>query len=70
MTDIYIIMFHFQGTGKSGISVFTPRTLAASSLAKLSCLVAAFLILVFGTPPILLGAAAASTGTDNFYILM
>ncbi|XP_062237113.1 high affinity choline transporter 1-like [Platichthys flesus] len=39
------------------------RTLAASSLAtaKLSCLVAAFLILVFGTPPILLGAAAAST---------
>ncbi|XP_060937820.1 high-affinity choline transporter 1-like [Limanda limanda] len=54
------LMFAF---GSLGYQFLHQRTLAASSLAtaKLSCLVAAFVILVFGTPPILLGAAAAST---------
>ncbi|XP_062245668.1 high-affinity choline transporter 1-like [Platichthys flesus] len=49
--------------GNLGYQCLHQRTLAASSLAtaKLSCLAAAFLILVFGIPPILLGAAAAST---------
>ncbi|XP_060942872.1 high-affinity choline transporter 1-like [Limanda limanda] len=49
--------------GSLGFQCLHQRTLAASSLAtaKLSCLVAAFLILVLGIPPVLLGAAAAST---------
>ena len=55
-----------------GYQCLHQRTLAASSLAtaKISCFVAAFVILVLAIPPILLGAAAASTGTDNFYTLM
>ncbi|XP_053282391.1 high affinity choline transporter 1-like, partial [Pleuronectes platessa] len=53
----------FKSLGNLGYQCLHQRTLAASSLAtaKLSCFAAAFLILVFGTPPILLGAAAAST---------
>ncbi|CAB1426671.1 unnamed protein product [Pleuronectes platessa] len=62
-TGIMMDEFFMFSLGSLGYQCLHQRTLAASSLAtaKLSCLVAAFLILVFGTPPILLGAAAAST---------
>ncbi|XP_053291570.1 high-affinity choline transporter 1 isoform X2 [Pleuronectes platessa] len=62
-TGIMMDEFFMFALGSLGYQCLHQRTLAASSLAtaKLSCLVAAFLILVFGTPPILLGAAAAST---------
>ncbi|CAB1425523.1 unnamed protein product [Pleuronectes platessa] len=62
-TGIMMDEFLMFALGSLGFQFLHQRTLAASSLAtaKLSCLVAAFLILVFGTPPILLGAAAAST---------
>ncbi|XP_069395215.1 high affinity choline transporter 1-like [Paralichthys olivaceus] len=55
--------FLFKALGSQGYQCLHQRTLAASSLAtaKLSWLVAAFLIPVLGAPPILLGAAAAST---------
>uniref|UniRef100_A0A8C6WLQ0 High-affinity choline transporter 1 n=1 Tax=Neogobius melanostomus TaxID=47308 RepID=A0A8C6WLQ0_9GOBI len=47
------------------ISICSPyiRTLALSSTrtAKITCVVAAFFILLFGIPPVLIGAAAAST---------
>ncbi|XP_062255675.1 high-affinity choline transporter 1-like [Platichthys flesus] len=65
LEKIGIIMddFFMFALGTLGYQCLHQRTLAASSLAtaKRSCLVAAFVILVFGTPPILLGAAAAST---------
>ncbi|XP_035014616.1 high-affinity choline transporter 1-like [Hippoglossus stenolepis] len=62
-TGIMIDDFLMFALGSQGYQCLHQRTLAASSLAtaKRSCFVAAFLILVFGTPPILLGAAAAST---------
>ncbi|XP_067466944.1 high-affinity choline transporter 1-like [Thunnus thynnus] len=55
--------FLFLGLGSLGYQCVHQRTLSASSLgtAKLSCLVAAFVLLVFGIPPILLGAAVSST---------
>eukprot|EP00064_Thunnus_orientalis_P018791 superscaffoldBa00004449_g18897 len=69
-TDVIqlILIFISLGLGSLGYQCVHQRTLSASSLgtAKLSCLVAAFVLLVFGIPPILLGAAVSSTGNDNF----
>ncbi|XP_041645390.1 high-affinity choline transporter 1-like isoform X1 [Cheilinus undulatus] len=57
--------FLFFALGSLGFQCFHQRTLSASSTAtaKITCLVAGFILLLFGIPPILLGAAAASTGT-------
>ncbi|XP_068604348.1 high-affinity choline transporter 1-like [Brachionichthys hirsutus] len=54
------LVFTLGGLGYQG---FHQRTLSASSVAsaKLSCFVAAFLLLLLAIPPVLLGAAAAST---------
>ncbi|XP_068184026.1 high-affinity choline transporter 1-like [Antennarius striatus] len=60
---IIIDDFLFMGLGNAASQTFQQRILSASSLttAKTSCFVASVLVLVFGIPPILLGAAAAST---------
>ncbi|KAJ0023489.1 hypothetical protein NQD34_003388 [Periophthalmus magnuspinnatus] len=49
--------------GSLGYQCFHQRTLAVSSThtAKITCVVAACIILLFGIPPVLIGAAAAST---------
>ncbi|XP_037639121.1 high-affinity choline transporter 1-like isoform X1 [Sebastes umbrosus] len=62
-TWIMIDDFLLFALGSLGYQCIHQRILSASSsaTAKLSCLVAAFVILIFGIPPILLGAAAAST---------
>lgn len=54
-----------QSIGDLGFQDFHQRTLSASSsaTAKLRCYAAAFLIPTFGIPPVLIGAAAASTGS-------
>ncbi|KAL7382876.1 hypothetical protein ABVT39_000704 [Epinephelus coioides] len=55
--------FLFFALGSMGYQCFHQRTLSASSTstAKVMCLIAAFVLLMFGIPPVLLGAAAAST---------
>ncbi|KAM4590948.1 high affinity choline transporter 1-like [Odontesthes bonariensis] len=55
--------FLYLSLGSLGYQCFHQRILSASSSAsaKLTCFAAAFLILVFGIPPILIGAAASST---------
>ncbi|XP_042358434.1 high-affinity choline transporter 1-like isoform X2 [Plectropomus leopardus] len=60
---IIIDDFLFFALGNIGYQCFHQRSLSASSTstAKITCLVAAFTLLVFGIPPILIGAAAAST---------
>ncbi|CAJ1066837.1 high-affinity choline transporter 1-like isoform X1 [Xyrichtys novacula] len=60
---IVIDNFLFFALGSQGYQCFHQRTLSASSstTAQLTCLVAAFVFFLFGIPPILLGAAAAST---------
>ncbi|XP_070772572.1 high-affinity choline transporter 1-like [Enoplosus armatus] len=62
-TWIIIDDFLFFALGSLGYQCLHQRTLSASSsaTAKLTCCVAAFVFLIFGIPPILLGAAAAST---------
>ncbi|XP_074503163.1 high-affinity choline transporter 1-like isoform X2 [Sebastes fasciatus] len=62
-TWIMIDDFLFFALGSLGYQSVHQRTLSASSsaTAKFSCLVAAFVIPTFGLPPILLGAATAST---------
>lgn len=52
-----------QGLGNLGLQNFHQRTLSAasSSTAKITCFAAAFIVPTLGIPPILLGAAAAST---------
>uniref|UniRef100_UPI0037E89AD8 high-affinity choline transporter 1-like n=1 Tax=Semicossyphus pulcher TaxID=241346 RepID=UPI0037E89AD8 len=62
-TWIIIDDFLFFALGNLGYQCFHQRTLSASSSAnaKITCIVAAFLFLLFGIPPILLGAAVAST---------
>ncbi|KAM9345469.1 high-affinity choline transporter 1-like [Symphorus nematophorus] len=62
-TGLMIDDFFFFSLGNLGGQIFHQRTLSAASprTAKLICFVAAFIILVLGIPPILLGAAAAST---------
>ncbi|XP_074503158.1 high-affinity choline transporter 1-like [Sebastes fasciatus] len=59
MTDDFLLF----ALGSLGYQCLHQRTLSASSsaTAKLTCFVAAFTLLIFGIPPILLGAAAAST---------
>ncbi|XP_062286000.1 high affinity choline transporter 1-like, partial [Scomber scombrus] len=53
----------FLALGSLGYQCVHQRTLSSSSLAtaKISCFVAAFFLLIFGIPPILLGAAVSST---------
>ncbi|XP_068597147.1 high-affinity choline transporter 1-like [Brachionichthys hirsutus] len=62
-TGIIIDDFLFFALGSQGYQCFHQRILSSSSssTAKLTCFAAGFVILVFGIPPILLGAAAAST---------
>ncbi|XP_074501537.1 high affinity choline transporter 1-like [Sebastes fasciatus] len=64
-TDVIqlVLIFISLALGSLGYQCIHQRILSASSsaTAKFSCLVAAFLILIFGIPPILLGAATAST---------
>lgn len=56
-----------QGLGNLGLQNFHQRTLSAasSSTAKITCFAAAFIVPTLGIPPILLGAAAASTSTEE-----
>ncbi|KAK7904594.1 hypothetical protein WMY93_017201 [Mugilogobius chulae] len=55
--------FLFLALGSLGYQCFHQRTMAASSLrtAKITSCLAAVLYIIFGIPPLLLGAAAAST---------
>ncbi|XP_041646002.1 high-affinity choline transporter 1-like [Cheilinus undulatus] len=55
--------FLFFALGSLGYQCFHQRTLSASSTAtaRITCLVAGFIYPLFGLPPILLGAGAAST---------
>ncbi|KAE8280953.1 High affinity choline transporter 1 Hemicholinium-3-sensitive choline transporter [Larimichthys crocea] len=57
--DIFLLL----SIGDLGFQDFHQRTLSASSsaTAKLRCYAAAFLIPIFGIPPVLIGAVAAST---------
>ncbi|XP_068183877.1 high-affinity choline transporter 1-like isoform X2 [Antennarius striatus] len=65
MKKIWIMMddFLFFALGSLAFQAYHQRTLSASSLAsaKQICFVAAFLLLIFAIPVVLLGAAAAST---------
>ncbi|XP_074532207.1 high-affinity choline transporter 1-like [Halichoeres trimaculatus] len=60
---ILIDNFLFLTLGSQGYQCFHQRTLSASSpsTARLTCLIASLAVLAFGIPPVLLGAAAAST---------
>uniref|UniRef100_UPI003AAD9AB0 high-affinity choline transporter 1-like n=1 Tax=Centroberyx gerrardi TaxID=166262 RepID=UPI003AAD9AB0 len=60
---IWIDSFLLVALGSLGTPGLHQRTLSASSstTAKITCLVAAVIIFMFGTPPILIGAVAAST---------
>ncbi|KAM3862850.1 high-affinity choline transporter 1-like [Diretmus argenteus] len=55
--------FLMLALGNLGVQVFHQRTLSASSstTAKIICFVAAVCIFIFGIPPALIGAVAAST---------
>ncbi|XP_068183796.1 high-affinity choline transporter 1-like isoform X1 [Antennarius striatus] len=65
MKKIWIMIdnFLYFGVGGLGYQALHQRILSASSTAsaKISCFASAFLILIFSIPPILIGAAAAST---------
>lgn len=56
--------------GSLGYQSFHQRTLSASSsaAAKTACFFSAFLIVIFGIPSVLIGAAAVSTGIINLLI--
>ncbi|XP_028324680.1 high-affinity choline transporter 1-like [Gouania willdenowi] len=62
-TAIIIDDFLFLTLGAQGHQCFHQRTLSASSLnaARFTCVAAAFIFILFGIPPILLGAAVSST---------
>ncbi|XP_024916551.1 high-affinity choline transporter 1-like [Cynoglossus semilaevis] len=62
-TGLLIDDFLFFSLGTQGFQCLHQRSLASSSLAtaKTTSVVAGFLFIVFGIPPVLLGAAAAST---------
>uniref|UniRef100_UPI0037E860A5 high-affinity choline transporter 1-like n=1 Tax=Semicossyphus pulcher TaxID=241346 RepID=UPI0037E860A5 len=66
-TWIIIDEFLFFALGNLAYQCFHQRTLSASSSAnaKITCFVAAFILPLFGIPPILLGAAAASTDWNS-----
>ncbi|XP_020792266.1 high affinity choline transporter 1-like [Boleophthalmus pectinirostris] len=55
--------FLLMTLGSLGYQCFHQRILAVSSTrsAKITCMAAAWIILLFGIPPVLMGAAAAST---------
>ncbi|KAM4729174.1 high-affinity choline transporter 1-like [Anableps anableps] len=59
----WIDNFLLLGLGNLGLQNFHQRTLSAASsaTAKITCFAAAFIVPTLGIPPILLGAAAAST---------
>ncbi|XP_061913953.1 high-affinity choline transporter 1-like [Entelurus aequoreus] len=59
----WIDNFLILGLGNLGLQNFHQRTLSAasSSTAKITCFAAAIIVPTLGIPPILLGAAAAST---------
>ncbi|XP_068597617.1 high-affinity choline transporter 1-like [Brachionichthys hirsutus] len=61
-TWIMIDNWLYFGLGGLGYQAFHQRTMSASSTAsaKISCFAAAFVVLLFGIPPVLIGAAAAS----------
>lgn len=61
-----------KSIGDLGFQDFHQRTLSASSsaTAKLRCYAAAFLIPIFGIPPVLIGAVAASTGKAVITVIM
>ncbi|XP_068184082.1 high-affinity choline transporter 1-like [Antennarius striatus] len=65
MKKIWIMIddFLYFALGGLGYQSFHQRILSASSaaLAKISCFAAAFLIVIFAIPPVLIGAAATST---------
>ncbi|XP_068183835.1 high-affinity choline transporter 1-like, partial [Antennarius striatus] len=65
MKKIWIMIddFLFLALGGVGYQSFHQRILSASTpaTAKISCITAGFFILIFGIPPALIGAAAAST---------
>lgn len=65
-----ILLFIFKTLGSLGYQSFHQRTLSASSssAAKIACFFSAFLIVIFGIPSILIGAAAVSTGIINLLI--
>ena len=59
-----VLSFLSKAFGNLGYQNFHQRTLSASSKAnaRIMCLAAAGIILIFAIPPILMGAVAASTG--------
>ncbi|XP_042358376.1 high-affinity choline transporter 1-like [Plectropomus leopardus] len=59
----YIDTFLSLAMGSLGFQAFHQRTLSASSssAARITCFITAFTILIFGVPPILIGAVAVST---------
>ncbi len=60
---IWLIVFS-QSVGNLAFQDFHQRTLSSSSTstARMICFIAAGVVLVLGTPPVLIGAVAASTG--------
>ncbi len=58
--------FVSKSLGSLGFQFIHQKILSASSsaTAKLTCIVAAFVLPIFGVGPVLLGAAAASTGNN------
>lgn len=63
-----LLVLLLQGLGSVSFQSFHQRTLSASSAqtAQLTCYAAAFVIVVLGIPPVLVGAVAASTGRNQF----
>lgn len=61
-----LLLLLLQGLGNLGLQNFHQRTLSAASsaTAKITCFAAAFIVPTLGIPPILIGAVAASTGTE------
>ncbi|KAJ4922156.1 hypothetical protein JOQ06_021737 [Pogonophryne albipinna] len=68
---MWIDNFLLLGLGNLGLQNFHQRTLSAasSSTAKIMCFAAAFIVPTLGIPPILLGAAAASTKGEIQWVI-
>lgn len=58
----------FKALGNLGYQCLHRRILSAasSSVARTSCFVSSFAVLIFGIPPILIGGVAVSTGIKSF----